>query len=118
MSAARKAPRFAPAPPRFDVGGGLPPSAEETAGVVTPGRQDVVASPSPTRPAGDRTAFTWRLTADQALALDDMMLRLKRQLGRPKLDRAEMLAALVALAADNPPVFGALVARLQAEQAS
>ena len=44
-----------------------------------------------------------------------MMLRLKRELGRPKLDRSEMLAALVGLADDNPAVFGALVARLQTE---
>ena len=65
-----------------------------------------------------RTAFTWRLTADQALMLDDMMLRLKRQLGRPKLDRAEMLLALVALADESSGVFGALVARMQADQAS
>jgi hypothetical protein len=54
-----------------------------------------------------RTAYTWRLTADQALAMDDLMLRLKRELGRGKLDKAEMLAALVGLAA-----------QLQADQAS
>jgi hypothetical protein len=35
---------------------------------------------------------------------------LQWQLGRPKLDRAEMLSALVALADENPGVFGALVA--------
>ena len=48
--------------------------------------------------------------------MDD--LRLKRELGRRKLDKAEMLAALVGLAAGNPGVFGALVAQLQADQAS
>ncbi len=47
-----------------------------------------------------------------------MMLRLKRELGRPKLDQAEMLAALVGLADDNPAVFGALVARMQTGQTS
>ena len=65
-----------------------------------------------------RTAFTWRLTAEQGITLDTMMLRLKRELGRPKLDRAEMLAALVGLADDNPAVFGALVARMQTDQTS
>jgi hypothetical protein len=107
-----------PRPKRFAVASGLAPSAEETVGVSTPGRQDVAASPSPASGAGGRTAFTWRLTADQALALDEMTLRLKRQLGRPKLDKAEMLAALVGLAGENSAVFGALVARLQADQTS
>lgn len=111
MSATRR-------PPRFAVASGLAPSAEEAVGVTTPGRQDVAASPSPARAAGGRTAFTWRLTADQALALDEMTLRLKRQLGRPKLDKAEMLAALVGLAGENPAIFGALVARMQSEQTS
>jgi hypothetical protein len=51
-------------------------------------------------PAG-RTAFTWRETADQTLALDEMTLRLKRKLGRPKQDKAEMLDALVGLAEEK-----------------
>jgi len=75
-------------------------------------------SPAAERPGGGRTAFTWRLTADQAVMMDEMTLRLKRQLGPAKLDKTEMLAALVGLAADNLGVFGALVARMQAEQAS
>lgn len=106
MSQARK---------RFAVAAGLPPSADDPVGVVTSGRQDVPAQQSQSRVAGGRTAFTWRLTADQAFALDEMTLRLKRQLGRAKLDKAEMLAALVALAEENPGVFGALVARMQAD---
>ena len=65
-----------------------------------------------------RMAFTWRLTADQALMMDEMTLRLKRQLGRAKLDKAEMLAVLVALAEENPAIFGALVARMQSEPTS
>jgi hypothetical protein len=105
------------APKRFAVASGLPPSAEETAAPpVTPGRLDVTTSRAPARAAAGRTAFTWRLTAGQAVQLDEMTLRLKRELGRGKLDRAEMLAALVALAADNPAVFGALVARLASSQ--
>jgi hypothetical protein len=103
---------------RFAVAGGTLPSAEETPDVTTPGRRDATASAAPAKGSATRTAFTWRLTADQALMLDDMTLRLKRQLGRGKLDRAEMLAALVGLADDNPAIFGALVARLQSDQTS
>jgi hypothetical protein len=83
------------------VASGLPPSAEEALAATTPGRQDVATSPAPARPGDGRTAFTWRLTADQALMMDEMALRLKRQLGRAKLDKAEMLAALV----DPPEPF-------------
>jgi hypothetical protein len=107
-----------PAGKRFAVASGLAPSADEAPGVPAPGRQDAVTSPARSPAAGGRTAFTWRLTAGQALLMDDMMLRLKRQLGRPKLDRAEMLAALVALADENPAVFGALVGRMQAGDTS
>jgi hypothetical protein len=103
---------------RFAVASGLPPSADEAAAVMTPGRQDVVTPAAGARAQERRTAFTWRLTAEQGIALDTMMLRLKRELGRPKLDRAEMLAALVALAGENPAVFGALVARMQEGQTS
>ena len=109
---------MSPARKRFAVASGLPPSADETAGVTTPGRQDVPTQPGQARVQERRTAFTWRLTAEQGITLDTMMLRLKRELGRPKLDRSEMLAALVGLADDNPAVFGALVARMQADQAS
>jgi hypothetical protein len=107
-----------PAKKRFSVASGLPPSADDTAAVTTPGRRDVATPAAGARPAERRTAFTWRLTAEQGIALDTMMLRLKRELGRPKLDRAEMLAALVGLAGDNPAVFGALVARMQTGQTS
>jgi hypothetical protein len=60
-----------------------------------------------------RAAFTWRLSVDQALTLDETMLRLRRQLGRAKLDRAEMLAALVGLADAQPWVFDLLVLQMQ-----
>jgi hypothetical protein len=107
-----------PARKRFAVASGLPPSADEALGVQTSGRQDAVTPAGKASAPSGRTAFTWRLTADQALALDEMTLRLKRQLGRPKLDKAEMLAALVGLAEDNPAVFGALVARMDAAETS
>ena len=108
---------MSPAKKRFSVASGLPPSAEDVAVVTTPGRQDVVTSAGGV-PEARRTAFTWRLTTSQGMRLDMMMLRLKGELRRPKLDKAEMLAALVGLADENPAVFGALVARLQADQAS
>lgn len=47
--------------------------------------------------------------------MDELTIRLKRQLGRAKLDHSAILAELVSLAADNPAVFGALAARLQQE---
>ena len=59
------------------------------------------------------TAFTWRLTPQQAIALDDMLLRLRRELDLARLDRATMLAALVELTASNAAIFAALAAKLQ-----
>ena len=109
---------MSPAGKRFSVASGLPPSAEDALGVVTPGRQDAATSAKAGKAPAGRTAFTWRLTADQALALDEMTLRLKRQLGRAKLDKSEMLAELVGLAEENPAIFGALVARMQEDRAS
>jgi hypothetical protein len=100
-----------PARKRFSVAAGLPPSADEAMPAETSRRPDAATSPG-SGPSG-RTAFTWRLTPDQALALDEMTLRLRRQLGRARLDKAEMLAELVGLAEDNPAIFGALVARMQ-----
>ena len=65
-------------------------------------------------PMAGRTAFTWRLTAERVRAFDDLALRLRRELHRPKLDKAEVLAALVSLAEENTAVFGVLVAWMQA----
>lgn len=108
---------MSPGRKRFSVAAGLPPSADEAVDAVTSRRQDAMLPPAGGRAApGGRTAFTWRLTPDQALALDEMTLRLKRQLGRTKLDKAEMLAALVGLAEDSPAVFGALVAWMDSDQ--
>ena len=103
---------------RFSVAGGTLPNADEALDVTTSGRQDVARPAARLSSPQGRTAYTWRLTADQALAMDDLMLRLKRELGRGKLDKAEMLAAWLDLAAGNPGIFGALVAQLQADQAS
>jgi hypothetical protein len=60
-----------------------------------------------------RAAFTWRRTPAEALAMDELAIRLKRELDRAKLDHAEILAALVEVASESPAVFGALAGKLQ-----
>lgn len=44
------------------------------------------------------------------------MLRLTQELDRAKLDKAEVLTALVSLAEENSAVFGVLVAWMQASE--
>jgi len=100
---------------RFSVATGTAPDADHVADVQTPRRQDV-STTARARPT--RTAFTWRLTPQQAIALDDMLLRLRRELDLARLDRATMLAALVELTASNGAIFGALAAKLQESQTS
>lgn len=77
--------------------------------VPTSRRQD---AKTPGAAAG-RAAYTWRRTPEESLTMDELTIRLKRELGRAKLDHAEILAALTGLAVDNSAVFGALAARLQ-----
>lgn len=70
---------------------------------------------SPSRPdvqAPGRIAFTWRLTPEQADQLDTLVLGLRRQLGRGRLDRAAVLQALVDLTAERPDVQEDVVKRL------
>ena len=95
---------------------GLPPSAEETApDAETSGRQDVQTSTARPRTSEGRIAFTWRMTVERKRALDRMAIEISEQIGRPKLDRAEMFDALADLALENSGVRGALIARLQAD---
>jgi hypothetical protein len=82
------------------------PNADD--GQPTSRRTDVKASEKP-----QRSAYTWRLTPEEANRLDELVIRLRSELGVARLDRATMLAALTALAAESPAVFGALAARLQ-----
>jgi hypothetical protein len=103
---------------RFAVAGGTLPSADEAPGVETSGRQDAGKPPGRTPVPTGRAAYTWRLTPAQAVTMNELTTNLMRELGRAKLDRAELLAELVGQAADNPAVFAALVARMQAHQAS
>jgi hypothetical protein len=107
-----------PARKRFSVASGLPPSAEEAVDVATSGRQDVATPAMRTRTSEGRVAFTWRMTAERKRAFDRMAIEISEQLGRAKLDRAEMLDALADLAMDNPGVRGALIARLQGNKTS
>lgn len=87
-----------------------PPNADEVIpDVSTPRRIDARKKPS----SGRRTAFTWRLTPEEVRRHDALMLRLKQDLDAGKLDKAQVLAALMDLAADNRAVYGALLARLQ-----
>jgi hypothetical protein len=79
---------------------------------ATSRRLGAKTSEAPTE-APSRTAFTWRRTPQQGIIMDELALKLKREVGRAKLDHAEILAALVDLAAESPAVFGALAARLQ-----
>jgi hypothetical protein len=59
-----------------------------------------------------RTAFTWRLTPDEAVLLDGLALRLRSDLGH-RLDKATWLIALCRLAAGNPDIYAALRAELE-----
>jgi len=81
------------------------PNADD--GQQTPRRPDVKTSKA------QRSAFTWRLTPEEANRLDELIIRLRGELGVARLDRATMLTALTALANESPAVFGALAARLQ-----
>jgi hypothetical protein len=111
---------MSPAGKRFAVAAdsGTRPNADETLDVTTSRRQEVARTAAKSGGSQGRTAYTWRLTVDQAVTMDDLMVRLKRELRRGKIDRSEILAMLVDLAAGNPGVFGALVAQFQSEETS
>ncbi|HEY5019111.1 MAG TPA: hypothetical protein VII59_20275 [Streptosporangiaceae bacterium] len=88
------------------------PNADDPApGVTAPGRPDV-KTPAPADKPG-RIAFTWRLTPDEANRLDDLVLRMRRDLGLARLDRATVLTALCHLADSNTAVYGAVLGQLQ-----
>lgn len=77
-------------------------------------RKPVTAKPRPTTNTAGRSAFTWRLDADRALQFDALVLRLRRQLPtRGRLDKADVLDALVALADNRDDIRAALLEQLQ-----
>lgn len=105
---------------RFDVANDVP-DTKPTAGA---GRLSAVpsaaAGKTARRPGTEtasapkaRAAYTWRRTPAEALAMDELTIRLKRELERAKLDHSEILAALVEIATENHAVFGALAGKLQ-----
>ncbi len=96
--------------------------APSTADAATSGLHDPKASRHPDAktlkasgaPASAaRIAFTWRLTPAEADQLDTLILQLRRQLGRGRLDKASVLLALVQLADERPDVHAALLDRLK-----
>ncbi|MGH3429429.1 MAG: hypothetical protein ACRDQZ_17995 [Mycobacteriales bacterium] len=82
-----------------------------------PTQTTMTAQAKPKPPAvnnGSRSAFTWRLEADRALQFDALVLRLRGQLPtRGRLDKADVLDALVALADERDDIRAALLERLQ-----
>ena len=88
--------------------------------VQTPQRPDVQTTqhtqtsrrPNTTSDQDKRIAFTWRLTPDQANQLDELVLGLRRDLGRGRLDRATVLQTLVDLATENDTIRKATRKRL------
>ena len=77
--------------------------------VSRPRRQDAETSETAPR----RSAFTWRLTPEQANELDELVLRMRRELGLGRLDRAEVLLALVQAAGANRAVYADVLKRLE-----
>lgn len=61
----------------------------------------------------DRVAFTWRISLDQADLLDGWAMDFRRKLGRGRLDRSELLAAIVDEVSGRPDVLEAVASRLQ-----
>jgi hypothetical protein len=88
------------------------PNADELPATPPASRRRDVQTSAPK--GGERlSAFTWRLTTEQGLLLDGLQLRLRRDLDVPRINRADMLDALVRIADESPGVYGALLARLQ-----
>ncbi|MGI5493946.1 hypothetical protein [Microtetraspora malaysiensis] len=96
---------------RFVTAAATAPNADDTIPDVKTSRRKAVKTSVESEPT--RTAFTWRLTPDQVIEHDELILQLRRELGRAKLDKATVLDTLIKLAAENRAVYGALVARLQ-----
>ncbi|WP_203863750.1 hypothetical protein, partial [Planobispora rosea] len=73
------------------------------------GVQTSKAPATKAKKADDRTAFTWRLTPEQIEQHDELMLRIRKQTGQPRLDKATVLDALVTLAEQNQTTYRALI---------
>jgi hypothetical protein len=95
----------------FDVVGGTAPTAGEQPGGQTSRRRAVQAAPAPDLA---RNSFTWRQSADQQDELEDLQRLVRRALGR-RVDKADILAALVSLATGQADVRQQLLKRLEAD---
>ena len=84
------------------------PAQKASKGEVKTSRRQGVKTSNQDR----RIAFTWRLKLEEADKLEDLLLELRRQLGRPRLDRATLLQTLVDLAVENKTVRTQVVKRL------
>lgn len=112
MAAKRFSPVAMTAPTAGETLDGTPVPVQAVETVVT--TPNVARRHEVTKPIskGERIAFTWRLTPEQADQLDTLVLDLRRQLGRGRLGRAEMLQAMVDLVSERPDIQTDLVKRL------
>lgn len=88
-----------------------PPAAAEPAPASRP-----ASRPSPAAPAGERPSkFTVLLDQDQAADADSLQLTIRRQLAR-RVDKSEIVRALLALAADDLTLRQQLVDELRRQR--
>jgi hypothetical protein len=112
-------------PRTFDPVGTLPPSAGTSVAAPPADEPESPAESPKTKPtrssvktsrrqdaktSEQRLAYTWRLTRDQADQLDRATLAVRDAAGRIRLDRAEMLAALLDQL-DEDPAYAKKIAR-------
>jgi hypothetical protein len=104
---------------RFDTAARVGVTAEEgvqtstSPAAETPRRQDGQTSDGTGSPDVTKSAYTWRLTLDQLDEFDGLVLRLRRQVRPARLDKQDVLAALLALAVEDDTIRGRLVERLR-----
>lgn len=109
-----KAPAVAaPRRPEAKASLGRPLEKSSSQDAETAKSQDIETPVRPDVKTPGRTAFTWRLTPDEADRLDMLLLEVRRSLGVGRLDRAAMLQALVDLTSERQDVKADLTARLQ-----
>lgn len=93
----------------FDVAGGTAPTAGER-----PGGQSSRPRAVPASPDLGRNSFTWRQSADQQDELEDLQRVVRRSLGR-RVDKADILAAMVSVALEQPEFRRQLLAQLESD---
>lgn len=89
------------------------PGAADTPAAAAPPARDVTTSRR--RAATGSVAFTVRFDQAEALADDQFVLSLRGELGRARLDKAEVVRVLLAAARTRPEVRAALVDGLTAD---